>query len=138
MVLGTNDEPVDQDAVRGLLAQAPGVRSIWIGPFWTSAHDHEYAAAAPEFSSGHSLAAGLPFPNSGSHLNAARYAILAGRLVSEVAARTRGPLGPVLFGLSAAAALVLALAVSLDRGRKSVYERTWHPGDRGPFGRRTR
>jgi lysophospholipase L1-like esterase len=129
VVLGTNDEPPNADDVRALLAQAPGVRAIWIGPFWTTKFDGVYAAASPEFTSGSSLAQGLPFPTSGSHLTHAQYGILAERLVAEVAAMTRGPMGPLLLGLGTAAAIIVALAVSFDKGRKTVWERKWKAGE---------
>ena len=129
VVLGTNDEPPTPDDVRALLAQAPGVRAIWIGPFWTTKFDGVYSSASPEFTSGSSLAAGLPFPSAGSHLTHAQYGILAERLVAEVAAMSRGPLGPLLLGIGAAAAVVLALAVSFDKGRATTWERKWKPGE---------
>jgi lysophospholipase L1-like esterase len=133
VVLGTNDEPPNADDVRSLLAQAPGVRSIWIGPFWTTKFDGVYSSASPEFTSGSSLASGLPFPTSGSHLTAARYGILAERLVAEVAAMTRGPLGPLLIGGGVALAVVVALAVSFDKGRKTVWEKKWTKAEPHPF-----
>lgn len=133
VVLGTNDDPPNADDVRALLAQAPGVRAIWIGPFWTTRFDRVYASAAPEFTSGASLATHLPFPSSGSHLTHAQYGILAERLVAEVAAMTRGPLGPLLLGGGVALAVVVALAVSFDKGRKTVWERKWTKDEPHPF-----
>lgn len=129
-VLGTNDDPTNADALRGLVQAARGLRAVWIGPFSTDRHDAEFRAALGSvFVSGSGLARGLPFQSGGNvHLTVEGYRQLAPRLVAAVAGSRSKWVGvAVVAGATLAALGLIAL------GGSRVFERKWTPAEPHPF-----
>jgi hypothetical protein len=130
-VLGTNDDPVNPQAVQGLVAAAGGRPVVWFGPFHSTEKDAALRAVlGASFISGASLAAGLPFPRGNVHLTAAGYRDLAARLVdSASASRTRRIHPAVIIG----GTIAVGVALIAIFGRDPVYDRRWRPGEFNPF-----
>ena len=126
-VLGTNDDPINADDLRGLVQAARTLRAVWIGPFSTDEHDAEFRAALGSvFVSGYALARGLPFQNV--HLTSSGYRALAPRLVAAVAGSQSKWIGVAVVGCAALATIGL---VAL--GSSSTYERRWTAAEPHPF-----
>lgn len=120
VLLGTNDNPVDSDAARRLLAQAGGAKVVWFGPFHSLAADAVLGpAVGAGYVSGAALARGLPFAAGGNvHLTAAGYEQLADRLLDAVAGRLHGSWKRAALVGSAFALVIGTVIVVADRPRR--------------------
>lgn len=108
-LLGTNDDPPNADAVRGLAQTARNARVVWFGPFHSPAHDDLFRSVLDgAFVSGAALAKDLPFQSGGNvHLTAAGYAALAPRLVEMMLPQQSWKVGLAVVGGCVLAALGL-------------------------------